>query len=260
MPRDEFIAWLNRLIVDGAIEQDEALAILAKYDRGAIDGSVLPPGALVTNEVGGAEEAAIILFLLALLGERQPGDLTEVQHLATANEAHDRFATYAVEAAVNEGSIDDWQRGMMEGLIGLSGALFLLGAAALTPALRRELLPILQTEAAYLSRFGDQRLLAQVRGNPLSAVQVAARAASYGALARAASFALRERRTNQGAGWVQQYIATDDQGTCSPCLDAEGYYLPGEGPMPGQVCLGRGRCRCSRVTIYAPEIYERLTI
>lgn len=62
------------------------------------------------------------------------------------------------------------------------------------------------------------------------------------------------------AGYVVDYRAVDDRGTCDPCLQAEqnGPYLANEGPMPAAVCLGRGRCRCRRELVYDPAAYARL--
>lgn len=46
---------------------------------------------------------------------------------------------------------------------------------------------------------------------------------------------------------------------CGPCLQAEGTFLPGEGSMPGDVCKGRGRCRCTRELVMDAAAYARLT-
>ncbi len=64
-----------------------------------------------------------------------------------------------------------------------------------------------------------------------------------------------------GRGWVVDYISRDDVRTCTNCLEAQrqGPYLPGQGPMPGAVCLGRHRCRCRREYRYDPVMYARLT-
>lgn len=61
-------------------------------------------------------------------------------------------------------------------------------------------------------------------------------------------------------GYVYDYIALDDNAVCSPCMDAEANspYIGGQGPMPGQVCLGGGNCRCYRIGRYAPEVAARL--
>ena len=54
------------------------------------------------------------------------------------------------------------------------------------------------------------------------------------------------------------YVARGDQNTCGPCNHATGYYLVGTGPMPGQVCLGRDACRCTRELVYDLERYRAL--
>lgn len=47
---------------------------------------------------------------------------------------------------------------------------------------------------------------------------------------------------------------------CSACISAQmsGPYLPSQGPMPGQICYGRSRCRCYRRLRYDPVTYRLL--
>lgn len=59
-------------------------------------------------------------------------------------------------------------------------------------------------------------------------------------------------------GMVAYYKPRNDKSTCKPCRDSEGYYLPAQGPMPGQVCKGQARCRCVRELSYNPTIWQRL--
>ena len=93
---------------------------------------------------------------------------------------------------------------------------------------------------------------------------LAERAAQYGGIGRAIYFmsyeALGLPRQGDGSapGVVIRYVAIDDAGTCSPCHNAQGYYLPGQGPYPGQICLGRHHCRCRRETLYDPAMYFSL--
>lgn len=93
---------------------------------------------------------------------------------------------------------------------------------------------------------------------PLSTRAIGARSETYSGSGRAVWFRADEQ--GQAVGVVFYYEARDDKGTCEPCEDAQAGspYLPGEGVFPGQVCKGRGRCRCLRIPRDAPREFERL--
>lgn len=120
-----------------------------------------------------------------------------------------------------------------------------------------------RAQLAYLSRFADEvalRRLDEVPLAPLSEEAVGARLSLYGGEARASFYAARER--DAAGGYVVDYVAADDGGTCSPCLRAmiNSPYLPDDvdTPYPGRVCRGRGRCRCRRELRYAPDEHRAL--
>jgi hypothetical protein len=115
-----------------------------------------------------------------------------------------------------------------------------------------------QKQLAYLSRFADERAAKALAGRPMSDAQVAVRSELYSGSGRAAYF--RGAEQSYGVGWVHDYEAVDDRGTCTPCLAAEqgSPYLAGQGSYPGSVCLGRGHCRCVRVPRFSPAAYRRL--
>src|SRR5690606_361862 len=100
-------------------------------------------------------------------------------------------------------------------------------------------------------------------GTAMTEKQVAARARMYRGPARALFYEVGETREaeERGEGWVAEYEAVDDRGTCDPCTQAElnGPYLLARGPFPGSVCRGGGLCRCTREIVYGPAAYERLT-
>jgi hypothetical protein len=108
----------------------------------------------------------------------------------------------------------------------------------------------------YLTRFAFDLAARQHVGRPLGAVQTANRAALYSGSGRAAFFVAQEAGAEPG--YIARYTARDDGHTCANCIDAEGDYLPSAGPFPSQVCLGRGRCRCTRALVYDPVAYQRL--
>lgn len=98
-------------------------------------------------------------------------------------------------------------------------------------------------QQAFISRFADQIGARVAVDRPMSAAQVSSRARSYSGAGRAFGARAQERST-PGERW--QYIAVDDDGTCDPCMDAEGIYDGDSGPYPGEICEGRGNCRCTR--------------
>jgi hypothetical protein len=121
---------------------------------------------------------------------------------------------------------------------------------------------IMRRETAYLSRFADQLAVGQARGEALSSGHIANRAEMYGGTARGEFFRANEYYAVGGNanGWVCEYITRGDSNVCSPCEGAgeRRWYLPGQGPLPGQVCLGRARCRCRRDLVFDPIQYARL--
>lgn len=135
-----------------------------------------------------------------------------------------------------------------------------------TAALRRPLLPsdVLDTldamnfELRKASEFAEEIEARAETARPMSSRYVGARSELYSGSGRAVWFKADEK--GKAKGVVFYYEAVDDAGTCEPCLDAENAspYLPGEGPFPGEVCDGRGRCRCIRIPRDAPREFERL--
>jgi hypothetical protein len=97
-------------------------------------------------------------------------------------------------------------------------------------------------QQAYISRFSDTIGAKTATGKPLSGDAIASRATLYSGAGRAVGARAQERDSDEE--W--EYVAVDDGGTCAPCLDAEGIYSAGDGPMPGEVCEGFGNCRCTR--------------
>lgn len=125
---------------------------------------------------------------------------------------------------------------------------------------------ILEKESEFFRKFAEAVFAGKVAGDdtlrptPRTAESVSARADLYSGVARGLFFELHEERGDLGYGWVIRFDARDDKHTCRPCRDAEGFYLQGTGPYPGGVCKGRGRCRCRRIPVWAPDIYQRLVL
>jgi hypothetical protein len=104
-----------------------------------------------------------------------------------------------------------------------------------------------------------EELAEDLRGRPMTEDEIAARARQYKAEPYAEFYRKSEQQVDS-EDIVVDYIAVDDEFTCGPCSTAEDYgpYLPGQGPMPGVTCLGKGHCRCVREQRVAPEVAAEL--
>lgn len=109
-----------------------------------------------------------------------------------------------------------------------------------------------------LEAFAADVLSKSLAERSMSVEAIAARAQLYGGVGRALWY--RGDELSAPPGIVIDYASRDDAGTCEPCLIAEDEspYLPGEGPYPGDVCKGRGRCRCERTPRQSFADYARL--
>lgn len=243
------------MLDDGQIDEAQAESLLDIYQR---DGApaALAAADIIPRDESIFDEAAILALLLLLIGERSARELTITQRIAAADRAHDIYQERA--AAIPVDDLPTWAGDVVGLLATLYAVSYYIGGAGTVAESSRAALEAVQGEAAYISRFSDELAIRRMTGAEPSAAAIVARLAIYGALARVGMFVLFERREGDAVGWVYQYIAVDDRGTCGPCVGAQGYYLAGQGPMPGEVCLGRGRCRCKRERVYRPDVYRRL--
>jgi hypothetical protein len=108
----------------------------------------------------------------------------------------------------------------------------------------------LQVQQGFMTRFQNEVLATPVANR--SEAAIGARMQLYSGAGRAEWF--RGEEEDQPRGTVVDYEALDDNSTCFPCLMAEqnGPYAPEQGPFPGEVCLGRGSCRCKRLARFSP--------
>lgn len=122
----------------------------------------------------------------------------------------------------------------------------------------RRLKAALRRELKYLANFADDIAAARAMRKPMSAAAISARARQYAGAGRAEWF--RAVEAAQEKNVVFDFLSKDDKATCDKCLAAErgGPYLPSSGAMPGQVCRGRGYCRCRRVARVSPKDYRLL--
>ncbi len=274
MTRDEYLLLLAEAVERGAITEDDARQLLALFDAGQLDPSRLPlttDDALAAmrapadaDEGDGNEALAALLLLLALLGLRQHW-LGRQLDAATRRVARDALrlewertvARLARELAAT-GNVATWHAGMTTEIRRYYVRQMTAGLGrSLTAAELGQLEAVLEQQAGYLLRFASDAGHRLALGNPLGEGYLTQRSRMYGGQAWSLWHQGNEAGEDQ-PGWVAEYVAVDDAGTCSPCSAAQGYYLPGTGPWPGEICDGGSNCRCERFVVYAPEIYRSL--
>ena len=249
MTRDEFIAYLERLVMDDEIDEDEAADLLRDFDAGRL--KVNPP---LPPERMNVDLSAAMLALALLVARETARRQLRDDFDADARRLADAVAKGRLKVADWQGLL--WDTVQLHTLAQATGGAGRTLTAEQIAALREEL----AKQGGYLSRFADVVAKGVMVGAAMGVAAIAARSIQYGAAGWAWSF---KARPDPGRGWVEDYIAKDDERTCGPCLDAEeaGPYLPGDpnSPYPGDVCEGGGNCRCERVPDYDLDAWRELT-
>ena len=252
MSRDEFLAFLARSVADNLLTEADAVDLLRQFDAGTLEmGAGLPLTPAQTNAGDAASAALAALAALGLSGDRAREALRDQYEI--------EVEMYAGRLAAGEMTLAEWQAAMSLAVRTHLYAQALAGGdRALTPEERAALEAEAALQMAYLSRFADGMAVALLLGAVLTAGYIVNRAVQYAGTGWSWWFRTSEREGQRGV--VVDYVARDDDRTCGPCLEAEdgGPYLPGTGPMPGQVCRGRGRCRCVRVERVDLAAWRRL--
>lgn len=271
---DQLIDLLTRLIADGELTEKQAAAIL-EYWRDRPTAELLAVLPLVLEVGVGAlvedDDDPPWLPPLLLLGA---GSAERTRRMDRLQDDHaDEMARLVTELEAARMTVSQWQAAARKANATLLDAAVTLSGGRMTAALQQRMIEIEHEQAAYLQRFADELSLRKLaapmpedgRRKALlllmawSAAYLANRAASYSGAGRGLFFAgLESGGAESGPGWVIHYQINHDERLCSGCADAEGYYLPGQGPMPGDVCLGGGFCRCERVPMFDEAMYRRL--
>jgi hypothetical protein len=262
MTRDELIELLARLVAEGYITEEEAVELLARFDDDDLDvwGAPIPPPQAFEFPTGFDFNQYVATIAVAQSSAMSKG--VRPQWPNSPNVMADSFARAAAALAAqlaNRGiTVAQWHADMRTLVTQYTVMQYVMGGrhVRLTPESISALRTLIRGQLGYLSRFADQVAL-----GTLSEEAIAARAVQYGGSGRGEWYRQREAEQVGMFGMVVDYISRDDPRTCVPCNVAEqsGPYLPGEGPMPGQVCLGAGNCRCERVSRYDPAAYLQLT-
>lgn len=261
----EFQQLLERAVLDGVITQRQADDLFRRFLNGEIDPVDIP---LPPEQMGGAisdKDIAFTLALIALLDiSLSSVRLNEEHKIVDALQRWWQDKAWDLATGYRRGNLtlEEFQRESARLLrqLYLAAAYTAQDVEELPPELLRRIQDMIRLEEAYLSRFADAIAINQIVGQEPTADYLGIRLGLYGAGARSIFYQIVEsQRLLDAFGWVAQYIPLDDPNTCGPCSEAAGFYLPGSGPYPGDVCLGRGLCRCRRVLQYRPDIYAELT-
>lgn len=256
MTREEFLAYLERLVMDDEIDEDEAADMLRDFDAGRLSQLLSSSAPLPPSRMNVDLSAAMLALALLVAREAGAGETARTR----LRDDFDADARRLADAmARGKLKVADWQQLLWDTVQlhtlaqAVGGAGRTLSAEQVT-ALRDEL----TKQGGYLSRFADVVAKGVITGAALGAAAIAARSIQYGAAGWAWSF---KARPDPGRGLVEHYVSKDDPATCQPCLDAQdgGPYLPGAGPMPGEVCEGGRNCRCERVPDYDMDAWRSLT-
>jgi hypothetical protein len=275
--RQQLIALLANLVFKGHLTPTEARLIVAAYDRGDLP-EIEKLVALDQEQTDERWKLALLAVLL-LVGGSIARPLTTSERLRARRLLPLRFeestATLAAQVANGGISLARWQPALYAAQAGYAMQMTTGGYGAMPPLGLRDVVDAgIKAQIPFIERFGLQILAQRLIGARMSAAVIAGRSALYGGLGWGSWFKGNEervlrpqapgivpRRADASTGWVVYYRARDDNRTCGPCHEAaaKGPYLPLEGPFPGDVCKGRGRCRCTRETVYDLQAWQILT-
>ena len=255
MTRPELVAILADLVSRKAITLADAQAVLAAFDNGTLTDLPL----LAPAEDDNRWIIALALLLL-LLGSTTVGTLNAAQRTRAQELLRTQYETQVgtLAATVSAGgAVAAWQAGMQTTIANYSRQMAVAGAGTLPkPAVRAAVDTELRGQWGFLAAFA----VTLIAGKVMSEAAIRSRAVLYGQTGVGSFW--RGAQPAAGTGWITHYDALDDDGTCSPCSEAErnGPYIMGsDHPVPGSVCLGRGRCRCKLRYEFNPTVYARLT-
>jgi hypothetical protein len=253
MNRNSFIALLVRAVQDRLINESKASELLRAFDSGEIKEIDFPLTVAETAEPLDRTRMRLALAgLLLFLGLRRDSSLPRYSGLLqrrTLESLIDRFKTQARSIAAQYGALQSvslWQGGMVNLIADTILQARMLGESApLADDALLSIASVITTQSAFLSRFADKMAVSRILGSPLSVAAIASRSENYAGAARAQFFA-GAALSLLDSGRIY-FISQDDGGTCGNCLEADAgspYAVGDAVPLPGEICLGGGRCRC----------------
>ena len=275
MTRAELVNLLAELVLRQVINEDDARALLAQFERGEWIDLPLPIAEAVTPVTTRDGMTAWVVLLTSLgaaigaqVASQIPTSTARTLTEAQGRNLRDRLrAEFDAEMrrlagrVANGASVGTWQADMSNTVRRYMLAQASAGVGRpLTQAEIQALQGRIQEQTQYVYRYAADIAARRQTGTPYQVGYLQNRSTQYGGAGWGLYFEAQETGYGAQEGWVVDYISRDDDRTCGPCLDAEsrGPYLPGQGPMPGEVCLGRGYCRCERRLRYDPAAWGRL--
>ncbi len=267
MTRTQLTTLLAYAVQRDWITADEARTIIQRFDAGELDASGLPLPIAQALGNGLPSEREYLTALSDLLGFgvavliRAFAEKGAVQRATVRERLQDRYMEQARQLAEQAAeNVQQWHTAMRDLLSTYLTGMTVLGLQrpTLTTAERSRLLQSIGVQLTFLYQFAGQVAVQAQTSHALSVAQIAARSELYAGAGRELWFRASEQDTT--AGYIVRYIAVDDANTCPKCVLAEqqGPWMPGQGPFPGAVCYGKGRCRCRRELAYDPQSYQHL--
>lgn len=271
MNREQLLNMLERLVREDTLTTEEAGAILRAFDAGEISAEDLPlppeRSRITLEEVSGAAVLALLAERLGTtpdalrsIGQRERRNLS----LDLIEMLNERSAA-AVRSYAQGGSVQDWHQAMQDVVRDDVVHQATLGKGEALSSQEMEGLQVIMDgrpgepgQSGYLKKFAEEIAALAALGAGMSEALIRSRSQTY--FGKGYEQFWRQSEEQAGPDEIIRYVAIDDNRTCGPCREAEdnGPYLPGEGPMPGEVCLGRGHCRCYRERETNPELAAQL--
>lgn len=255
MTEQEYLDLLTQAVDRRVITTDQAAQLYARFIAGDFDETELPLSAAEAKKDDDDILGFLVAWSLANGIGAQRASLRERKQWREANRAGFEMGIGALTS--KRKNVREWQGDFSDVLVSAMAGQYIAGYGRESIDDMILLSELIDTQMAFMYRFGGDVHFRQATGQPYSDEQLNARSLMYGGAAWAAWFAGNEA-WSYGSGYIVRYVARDDRRTCSPCRGAVGYYRLGSGPYPGQICYGGYRCRCERIVMFAPEIAATL--
>lgn len=264
MTRSELLAILTELVRRNAITIEEAQLVLNRFDAGDLEDVPLPSSA--DGLLSGTHDdwiAALALVLVMMSGS--PGrTLTAMERKKVQKLLRNQFeaSTTRLGFGVVGGAIaiTTWQKGMQTALSNYSRQMAVAGAGKMPSVVTQSVIEEkLAEQWSYLQRFATQIMARQVVARPMSEPWIIQRARRYGGPTGWASYFIGQGG-EESPGYVDVWLTRDDPNVCYICSPRhQRYFLPTQGPWPGDFGQCLGDCRCVRKPEYLPDVYADLT-
>lgn len=270
MTSKEFKAFLARAVKEKFLTSEEAVSLLARFRNHELrDADLSQPLSEAVRSLKEPKDTKKSLAGLLLILKRQYPDATDPeeildlsykQRIRIREQLQDHFISKGTALAslyaLNRNTAG-WQReftnSIYDNLIQQSSVGH---GRILTKQETRTLSGIIGVQTAFSSRFADEVSARALLGTYYTSEGMSARSTLYAGQGRAEWYKGSEAELEDG--YVVDYLAMGD--ACAPCAGAaaDSPYLPEEGPMPGEICRGGGRCRCDRQLRFDPAEAARL--